>query len=251
MRSGEGGVRAAQTMVHGAADEIPHHEDGVHIAQDEKVRAAVCERGTGPGSETVRWVEPSSAFAHEGLAVACCRRFFGRGIPAEELLQEARAAICAAQQRFDPARGCCFSTYAVPVVLGALRAYCRQAAPMHVPRREGEQLRGLEQVPWDEAAGMPDAADRPLAVMLAAYRRMQTLTADPEAAALAREDSFEERVLLRDAIRRLGMPYAQVIGLRYLCGLSQREVGQRLHAEQWQVCRWEKVGLGMLRERLR
>lgn len=186
------------------------------------------------------------AFPHEGLAVACARRFFRRGIPAEELLQEARAAVCLAEKRFDPARGCSFSTYAVPVVLGALRAYCRQAAPMHVPQREEQLLRGISNSASSQLSTEPDC--RRLWLMLAAYRRMQTLTTDPEIAALAREDGFEEQVLLRDAIHRLGHPYAQVIGLRYFCGLSQREVGTKLGAAQWQVCRWEKIGLGMLRQ---
>lgn len=186
-----------------------------------------------------------AAFEHEGLAVACARRFFGRGVAAEELLQEARAALCLAQTRYDPTRGIRFATYAVPVVLGALRACCRQAAPMHVPRRESNQLRSLLAIPADA----PAQKSRQQSIMLAAYQRMQTLTADPELAALAREDSFEDRVLLRDAVQQLGWPYAQVIGLRYLWGLSQRQVGQRLHAAQWQVCRWEKTGLDKLRER--
>jgi len=190
-----------------------------------------------------------AAFPHEGLAVACARRFVGRGVAMEDLLQEARAAICMAWERFDDNRGIRFATYAVPVVLGALRACCRQAAPMHVPRREGDQLRSLLGMPTSERKPPQRQQSRQQSIMLAAYQRMQTLTADPELAALAHEDSFEERVLLRDAVRQLGWPYAQVIGLRYLWGLSQRQVGQRLHAAQWQVCRWEKTGLDRLRER--
>ncbi len=172
---------------------------------------------------------------HEGLAVACARRFLHRGAPMEDLLQEARAALCAAQRRFDPSRGLQFSTYAVPVVLGALRAYCRRLTPMHVPRAD-LQLLGRLQADAD-GTGLGDEQ------ALAAAQRMQRMTADPELAALAREEGFEERVLLRDAVRRLGPPFAVVIGLRYLCGLTQQEVGQRLGAPQWQVSRWEKAGL--------
>ena len=83
-----------------------------------------------------------------------------------------------------------------------------------------------------------------------AAERMRRITADPELAALAAEDGFEERVLLRHAVRSLGSPYAQVIGLRYLCGYTQQETGQKLGAAQWQVCRWEKQGLERLREGL-
>ncbi|MBE5815505.1 MAG: sigma-70 family RNA polymerase sigma factor [Clostridiales bacterium] len=199
-----------------------------------------------------RWIAVDtcgmSGFAHEGLAVACARRFTGRGIPMEELLQEARTALVAAAARFDPGRGLRFSTYAVPVVLGALRALCRRAAPMYVPRAEGRLL--AEAYDRDAEKAEARSKDPRLSAALAAAERMRHLTADPELAALAKEDGFEDRVLLRDAVRRLGQPHAQVIGLRYLCGLTQRQVGERLRAAQWQVCRWEQQGLERLRAEL-
>ena len=191
-------------------------------------------------------------FAHEGLAVACARRFLGRGIPMEELVQEARAALVAAAARFDPARGVCFSTYAVPVTLGALRACCRNALPMHVPRRELALLAADDagSSPFGIAASSGEAGLSLTEQLHFAAERMRRITADPELAALAAEDGFEERVLLRHAVRSLGSPYAQVIGLRYLCGYTQQETGQKLGAAQWQVCRWEKQGLERLREGL-
>ena len=67
---------------------------------------------------------------HYGLAVYCARRFYGRGVPREELIGEAEAALLWAAARFDKSRGVRFSTYAIPFVLGALRELCRRAAPM-------------------------------------------------------------------------------------------------------------------------
>ena len=169
---------------------------------------------------------------HEGLAVACCRRFFGRGIPAEELIQEARAAICMAQERFDPNRGCQFSTYAVPVVLGALKAYSRR---WFQAQYEQKAICAVASLPFSEGdEPLPAQAYLPLGID------------SPPAAT----QSFEERILLRDAIRRLGDPLGQVIGLRYLCGLTQRETGQRLGKPQWQVCRWEAEGLRQLKDQI-
>lgn len=193
--------------------------------------------GTG-GREDGTGTAEGGQWLHEGLAVACARRFFGRGIPAEELLQEARAAICLAEERFDPGRGCCFSTYAVPVALGALREYCRRAMPVTIPRRMLEELLAGETLS-DKHAGDSAAPVRACPVV----EDMETV---PEL--LLAVAGFEDRLLLRDAIRRLQQPYAQVIGLRYFCGMSQREVARRMAVEQWQVCRWEKMGLGMLRE---
>ncbi len=204
---------------------------------------------TAPEESPLPAHEPAEAFPHEGLVRACAHRFLGRGVAMEDLLQEARTAVCVAVQRFDSSRGVSFSTYAVPLVLGALRECCRRASPMYIPRREARQIgRALQEHPGESAGLTPDATAPALMQMLSAYRRMQSLTADPELAALAGEDGFEERVLLRQAVGQLGSPYNRVIALRYLCGLSQRETGRRMGAPQWQVCRWEKLALGMLRQ---
>ena len=72
--------------------------------------------------------------AHFGLAVACAKRFQGRGVPMEELIGEAEAALLWAAVRFDEKRGVRFSTYAIPFALGALRELCRRNALMHIPR---------------------------------------------------------------------------------------------------------------------
>ena len=82
--------------------------------------------------------------AHYGLAVYCAKRFFGRGVPREELIGEAEAALLWAAARFDARRGVRFSTYAIPFVLGALRELCRRAGPMHVPRAEARILTAVE-----------------------------------------------------------------------------------------------------------
>ena len=63
--------------------------------------------------------------AHYGLAVSCAKRFQGRGVAMEELIAEAEAALLYAASRFDEERGVRFSTYAIPVVLGALKDLCR------------------------------------------------------------------------------------------------------------------------------
>lgn len=82
--------------------------------------------------------------AHFGLAVACAKRFQGRGVPMEELIGEAEAALLWAAVRFDEKRGVRFSTYAIPFALGALRELCRRNALMHIPREELRVLREAE-----------------------------------------------------------------------------------------------------------
>ena len=82
--------------------------------------------------------------AHFGLAVACAKRFQGRGVPMEELIGEAEAALLWAASRFDEKRGARFSTYAIPFALGALRELCRRNAPMNIPREELRLLTAAE-----------------------------------------------------------------------------------------------------------
>ena len=55
-----------------------------------------------------------------GLVHACAGRFKGRGIEYEELYAAGCLGLVKACDGFDTGRGVCFSTYAVPVILGGL-----------------------------------------------------------------------------------------------------------------------------------
>src|SRR4051794_9296481 len=55
------------------------------------------------------------------LAYALARRYQGRGIEYDDLVQVASAGLVNAVERFDVDRGVEFSTFAVPTILGELR----------------------------------------------------------------------------------------------------------------------------------
>lgn len=202
--------------------------------------------------------------AHYGLAVYCARRFFGRGVPREELIGEAEAALLWAAARFDARRGVRFSTYAIPFVLGALRELCRRAGPMHVPRAEARILTAVEAARGELSAREgrePTVGELARAVgvepsllgeMLAARDRMRRADGalDLQTAA-APQDSFEDWVLLKDALARLPSPYAQVLWLRFGQGWSQARLAERFGVGQPQISRWERRGKELLRQALK
>lgn len=199
---------------------------------------------------------------HYGLAVSCAQRFQGRGVPMEELIGEAEAALLWAASRFDESRGVRFSTYAIPVALGALRDFCRRAGPMHVPRQEQRVLAAADQAQKDlrqtlgrepavsEVAQVIGASAAELGQMLAARERMVRAERDPNWELCAADGGFEDWVLCREVIRSLPKPYAQVLWLRCVAGVSQCEAARRLGVGQPQISRWERRGKECLRAAL-
>ncbi|WP_327152073.1 SigB/SigF/SigG family RNA polymerase sigma factor [Nocardia sp. NBC_01329] len=76
------------------------------------------------------------------LADHIARRYAGRGIDFDDLQQTARMGVVHAVDRFDPAAGTKFVSFAVPTVMGEVRRYFRdQSWAIRVPRRLKE-LRG-------------------------------------------------------------------------------------------------------------
>ena len=201
--------------------------------------------------------------AHYGLAVYCAKRFFGRGVPREELIGEAEAALLWAAARFDARRGVRFSTYAIPFVLGALRELCRRAGPMHVPRAEARILTAVESARGKlnaregreptvrELAQAVGVEPGLLSEMLAARDRMRRADGALDVqTASAPGEGFEDWVLLKDTLTRLPSPYAQVLWLRYGQGWSQARLAERFGVGQPQISRWERKGKELLRQAL-
>lgn len=75
------------------------------------------------------------------LAVGLARRYAGRLHSMDDLTQVACLGLIKALQRFDPARGTTFTTFAVPTILGELRRFCRDTGwSLHVSRGLQERI---------------------------------------------------------------------------------------------------------------
>ena len=80
------------------------------------------------------------------LARSLARRYRHSEEPAEDLEQVASIGLLKAIDRFDPARGTAFSSFAVPTILGELRRHFRDATwAMRVPRRLQELTLRIDQ----------------------------------------------------------------------------------------------------------
>jgi RNA polymerase sporulation-specific sigma factor len=78
-----------------------------------------------------------------GLVRGAVQRFLGRGTEAEDLMQLGCIGLVKAARSFDPEKGCAFSTYAVPLVLGEIKRHLRDSGQMKVSRsikRMGAEL---------------------------------------------------------------------------------------------------------------
>ena len=69
-----------------------------------------------------------------GLVHACAGRFRGRGMEYDDLYSAGCMGLVKACDHFDENRGVCFSTYAVPVILGEIKKLFRDGGTVKVSR---------------------------------------------------------------------------------------------------------------------
>ena len=77
-----------------------------------------------------------AAFIEEnlGLVHACAGRFRGRGMEYDDLYAAGCVGLIKAYDGFDESRGLCFSTYAVPFILGEIKKLFRDGGAVKVSR---------------------------------------------------------------------------------------------------------------------
>ena len=203
-----------------------------------------------------------------GLIWSVARRYFGRGVEAEDLYQLGCVGFLKAIEGFDREYGTCFSTYAVPKIAGEIRRFLRddgivkvsrsvkeQAAKIYAARQILEQRQGREPSLSElaEATGL-DAEE--IAVALAATGPAESIQRS------SGEDGFslelvlgdydaEERLLeqvnLRALVEQLPERERKVIALRYYHGLTQQSCAKVLGVSQMQISRLERRAMEKLR----
>lgn len=204
------------------------------------------------------------------LAEGLARRYAGRGIDGEDLHQVALLGLVRALDRFDPARGVAFSSFAAPTILGELRRHFRDHGWMvHVPRRLQELRLQADEVrerlgqergrtpTWAEIASACDASPDEVAMALdglrSAYRADsldQRSTGTVRAASEPVEDEVIRAVLVASLLSTVPERDRRILVLRFWEGRTQEQIAERVGLSQMHVSRRLRASLGRMRRAL-
>ncbi len=156
------------------------HDDAPRTAADFERLTALPE---GPERDALR---EDLVRAWLPMAERIAGRFRNRGEALEDLRQVAALGLVKAVDRYDPARGAAFESYAVPTITGEIKRHFRDHMwTLHVPRRV-QDLRGRVRAATQELVANADV-QRPGVADLAAHTGM---TEDEVRAGLEAIDSF-------------------------------------------------------------
>jgi RNA polymerase sigma-B factor len=201
----------------------------------------------------------------EPLARSLARRYRSSSVAPEDLDQAALLGLVKAVRRFDPARGCAFSTFAVPTILGEVRRQCRDSIwPAHVPRPVQERVQAVRAAGAAltvELGRSPRAADIAACLCWSEELVVETLTAvgmlnsvsledgdggnDDEAPAVAERlgavdpgfELAECRAAIESALTELDDDERRVLRLRFADERTFGEIGRELALAPAQAAR--------------
>lgn len=206
-----------------------------------------------------------------GLVYSCARRFVGRGVEYEDLVQAGSMGLVKAVDGFDEGRGLRFSTYAVPVILGEMRRLFRDGGAVKVGRtlkelamraaREQERLSlelGREPTVGELAARLgvePTQAAQALGASLPPLSLTRWGDEDEsgdqiDVPVAPPEEQITDRLALHQVLCELDDRDRRLIELRYLRRRTQQATADTLGMTQVQVSRRERVILAELRRKL-
>lgn len=205
---------------------------------------------------------------NSGLIWSIVRRYYGRGVEADDLYQLGCLGFLKAVQGFDFSYGTCFSTYAVPKIAGEIRRFLRDDGMLKVSRglREQAQLLytsrerlrqrlgrepALSELAEDTGLTPEEIARADLAADAPESLQQETadgLTLEGMLGTEAPEEAMVERIALREAIDQLPEKERMTILLRYFKGLTQEQTARVLGVSQVQISRLERRGLERLRK---
>ena len=204
-----------------------------------------------------------------GLVHACAKRFVGRGVEYDDLFQAGCVGLVKAADGFEPERGLCFSTYAVPLILGEMRHLFREGGAVKVSRslrslalqagRLREKLlslHGREPSVEELAAELgiePALAAQAVCVALpplSLTRNEEGEEGQIDLPCDSPEEMLTDKLALRQVLHTLPPTDRTLIEMRYLRRMTQQATADRLGMTQVQVSRRERAILLEMRRKL-
>lgn len=206
---------------------------------------------------------------HEDLIWSVVHRFKALGGDMDDLYSVGTYGLVKAIQNFDFSFDTTLTTYAMPLIIGEIKAYIRGLTPVKVSRQVKLNSYKIANKRDDllKALGRePTLSELAQATELDVEQVVMALNAPSMTASLDFSDGddlplFEKiadtsggttdtTLALKEAVRGIGKKEQTLLYLRYDVGLSQSEVAKRLDMNQVAVSRLEKKILNNLRERM-
>ena len=210
-----------------------------------------------------------------GLVYSMAKRFAGRSVEMEDIVQIGSIGLLKAIDRFDISYDVKFSTYAVPMILGEVKRYLRDNNSIRVSRslrdtaykaiytRENLLKKQSKEptlceiakelgVSKEEIAYALDAIQSPVSL----YEPVYTDGGDPLyvmdqlSDKKNSEEHWVEDLSLGEAMQRLPDRERRIIDMRFFEGKTQTEVAEEIHISQAQVSRLEKSALKSMKHYL-
>ena len=204
------------------------------------------------------------------LAELLARKYTGRGVEYEDLLQVASYALVLAVERFDTSKGVQFASFATPTIIGEIKKYFRDTTwSLKVPRRlkeisikmleAKEQLQEqLHHVPTvQDLADYMNVSEEDIIEAMEGSHAYSTYSLDHEQDSFSENekmhferflgehddgyDRFETSGVLEKVMADLSPTEIEIIRKRFLEEITQREVAKELGVSQMTVSRIEKA----------
>ncbi len=205
-----------------------------------------------------------------GLVHSCAGRFKGKGVEYDDLFSAGCMGIVKAYDGFDETRGLCFSTYAVPVILGEIKKLFRDGGSVKVSRsikELGLKVNATREYVLKTTGIEPTVSQLAQRLEVSVHQVVQAMDACLPALSLTPvndddtnrefdipQDSHEESVSdilsLKMVLTSLPKEDRTLIYLRFFKNKTQSETAKIMNTTQVQISRKERKILSVLRKKL-
>ena len=213
-----------------------------------------------------------------GLVWSIARRFVNRGYDLEELYQIGCIGLLKACDRFESRYGVQFSTYAVPLIAGEIKRFLRDNGAIKVSRilkQNGYEISKAKEAllhkygreaTLDELADYTGLCVEDIVMATEANREVESIQQTicgkdgtqvslverlvDEAQSEVAAENIMNRILVGQAMEKLGEMEQELIRLRFFEDKTQTEVAKEIAISQAQVSRLEKSALKSMKNYL-
>lgn len=216
--------------------------------------------------------------SHLNLVRFIANKFKNRGEPIDDLIQVGYLGLLKAIDRFDPSRGLEFTTFATPTIMGEIKRHFRDKGwSVRVPRRLQELSAKVNQATdtltsqlqrSPTIAEIADFLDATVDEVLEAMESSSAYSSvsleapsgadDDDAPSVidryATEDSdlafTDDRIIIEEALASFSPRERDVIEMRFLKGMTQIEIAEKLGISQVQVSRLLRRTLKKIQDKI-